>query len=396
MPTDRPRAPLEGPGERTGLREIAIFRHNLFKVSEPFIAEQAQHLTRYRPLYLGRLRHGEPPAGAECLALEDLAPRWAPALVGWQIITRETHSYRRLLARRRPCLIHAHFGVNGVYALPLARRLGIPLVTTFHGFDATLTTPALLSSPEWAHYRIRRSTLARQGALHLCASAFIRDRLLAQGFPAARTRVHYIGVDCEAIRPRQIGEETPTILHVARLVEVKGTQYLIRAFAALAASRAQAQLVIIGDGPLKHRLRALARSLGLAERVRFLGARPHADVLAWIRKAAMLVLPSVRTRTGRVEGLGMVLLEAAASAVPVIASRQGGIPESVIDGRTGVLVPERDAQALARAMIELFDHPGTRLSLGAQARANVERNFDLRRQSEALESLYDDVVAHAL
>lgn len=395
MPSDQPSVPLNRPQGRATMREVAIFRHNLFKVSEPFIAEQAQQLTRYRPLYLGRLRHGEPPAGAECLALEDFAPRWALVRVGWQMITRETRSYRRLLGRHRPSLIHAHFGVNGTYALPLARQLGVPLVTTFHGFDATLTTPALLSSPEWAQYRFWRGTLARQGALNLCTSAFIRGRLLTLGFPEERTRVHYIGVDCEAIRARHPDEETPTILHVARLVDVKGTQYLLRAFAALARAHAQAQLVIIGDGPLKRRLRSLARSLGLAERVRFLGARPHADVLAWIRKAAMLVLPSVRTATGRVEGLGMVLLEAGASGVPVVASRQGGIPECVLDGRTGWLVPERDVDALARKMSALLDHPGTRLKMGAQARAHVERHFDLRRQSEALESLYDDVIAHA-
>ncbi len=377
------------------MREIAIFRHNLFKISEPFIAQQAQRLLRYKPLYLGRLRYGEAPPGAQCLALQDLAPRWPLPLVGWQMLTRETRSYRRLLGQHRPSLIHAHFGVNGVYALPLARRLGVPLVTTFHGFDATLATPALLSSPEGAQYRLLRGRLAREGALFICASAFIRERVLALGFPEERTRVHYIGVDCEAIRPRDPAEETSVILHVARLVEVKGTQYLIRAFAASVSVRPNLQLVIIGDGPLKRRLRALVRSLGLEPQVSFLGARPHAEVLGWIRRAAMLVLPSVRTISGRVEGLGLVCLEAAASGVPVIGSRGGGIPESVVDGRTGFLVPERDTDALARRMADLLDGPEARRRMGVEARAHVERNFDIRRQTEALENLYDAVLANA-
>jgi glycosyltransferase involved in cell wall biosynthesis len=377
------------------VREVAIFRHNLFKISEPFITEQAEHLQRYKPLYVGRLRHGDPPVGAESLALQDLARGSPLALVSWQVLTRDTRPYRRLLGSHRPSLIHAHFGVGGVYALPLARRLAIPLITTFHGFDATLATPALLSSPEWAQYRILRGRLAREGALFLCSSAFIRERVLAMGFPEERTRVHYIGVDCERIRPRDRAEETSTILHVARLVEVKGTQYLIRAFAAAADSHPATELVIIGEGPLRRRLRALARSLGLGQRVSFLGARPHAEVLGWMRKAAMLVLPSVRTITGRVEGLGQVSLEAAASGVPVIGSRQGGIPESVIDGRTGYLVPERDEHALAGRMMELLDDPTVRHRMGAEARAHVERNFDIRRQTEALENLYDAVVANA-
>ena len=377
------------------LREVAIFRHNLFKISEPFIAEQARHLRRYRPLFLGRLRYAETPAGLESLALEDLARRSPMALVAWQLVTRDTRPYRRLLGERRVGLIHAHFGTNAVYALPLARRLGVPLVTTFHGHDATLSAPALLGSPEGVYYRLLRDRLAREGSVFLCTSAFVRDRLLALGFPASRTRVHYIGVDCEAIRRREPTEETATILHVARLVAVKGTEYLIRAFATVAARRPEVPLVVIGAGPLERRLRRLAASLGLGSRVRFLGARPHGEVLDWMRKASMLVLPSVRTASGRVEGLGMVALEAAASGVAVIGSRVGGIPEAVIDGRTGFLVAERDVAALGRRMLDLLDDPALRHRFGAEARAHVEQHFDMRRQTVELEDLYDAVIRDA-
>jgi colanic acid/amylovoran biosynthesis glycosyltransferase len=374
-------------------REIAVFRHNLFRISEQFIIQQAQQLKRYKAVYVGRLRYGEPPVGAQSLALRDLGGWWPMARIGWQMVTRNPGLYQRLLANRRPALIHAHFGVEGVYALPLAKRLGIPLVTTFHGFDATLSTAALLTSPAWANYPLFRRQLARQGDLFLCASGFIRDRVLAMGFPEARTHVHYIGVDCQAISPRDPTEETPTILHVARLVEVKGAEYLISAFGRLAAKHPGVELAIIGDGPLRSRLQDLARSLGLAERVRFLGALPHAQVLAWMRKAAMLVLPSVRTSTGRVEGLGMVLLEAAATGVPAIGSSIGGIPEGIDDGRTGFLAPERDVEALARRMGDLLDDPALRHEMGARARVFVAERFDIRRQTELLEDFYDNLLA---
>jgi glycosyltransferase involved in cell wall biosynthesis len=308
------------------------------------------------------------------------------------MLTRDPGPYLRLLAGRQPALIHAHFGVEGVYALPVARRLGIPLVTTFHGFDATLSTAALLSSPAWANYPLFRGQLARQGDLFLCASSFIRDRVLAMGFPEARTRVHYIGVDCIAIQPRDPAEETRTVLHVARLVEVKGTRHLIGAFARLPERFADVELAIVGDGPLKASLQALAGSLGVGARVRFLGARPYPEVLSLMRKAAMLVLPSVRAADGRVEGLGMVLLEAAATGVPTIGSRIGGIPEGVIDGETGFLAPERDEEALAERMVTLLDDRGLRLSMGTKARALVEDRFDLRRQTALLEDHYDSVL----
>jgi colanic acid/amylovoran biosynthesis glycosyltransferase len=294
--------------------------------------------------------------------------------------------------RQRPSLIHAHFGIEGVFALPVAAELKIPLVTTFHGFDATLETRAMLGSPAYFRYPLMRRKLAHQGDLFLCASSFIRQRLLSTGFPEARTLTHYIGVDCRAIRPRADSEETPVILHVARLVEVKGTEYLLRAFAALALRYDGVRVVIIGDGPLRRRLQALAASLGIADRVDFLGALPHADVLSWTRKAAMLVLPGVRTSNGREEGLGMVLLEAAATGVPIIGSRVGGIPECILDDRTGFLVPERDEHALAQRMTELLDDPARRRRMGNEGRALVERQFDIHRQTEALESLYDSLL----
>lgn len=376
------------------MREIIIFRHNLFKISEPFIVQQAQKLHRYKPLYLGRMRYGQPPAGAESLALCDRG-RSAYLRIGQQMLSRNPAGYQSLLRDRHPALIHAHFGIEGVYALPLAKRLGVPLVTTFHGFDATLSTAALLSSPAWMNYPLHRRSLAQQGALFLCASSFIRDRVLALGFPEARTRTHYIGVDWRAIVPRDPSEETRTILHVARLADVKGTKYLIRAFAAVASKHTDVDLIIIGDGPRRRTLQTLARSLGLESRVHFLGAQAHSEVLAHMRRAAMLVLPSVRTATGRVEGLGMVLLEAAATGIPVVASRIGGIPEGVLDDRTGFLVPERDAEALARRMNDLLSDPTMRLRMGAQARALVEERFDIRMQTEVLEDLYDEVLLDA-
>jgi glycosyltransferase involved in cell wall biosynthesis len=106
----------------------------------------------------------------------------------------------------------------------------------------------------------------------------------------------------------------------------------------------------------------------------------------------MLVLPGVRTSNGREEGLGMVLLEAAATGVPIIGSRVGGIPECILDDRTGFLVPERDEHALAQRMTELLDDPARRRRMGNEGRALVERQFDIHRQTEALESLYDSLL----
>ncbi|MDN5874171.1 MAG: glycosyltransferase, partial [Sinobacteraceae bacterium] len=258
---DRSRQHDESP------REVVIFRNNLFKVSEPFITQQAQHLERFKPFYLGRLRFGQTPQDTDSLALQDSGGRWNLPAIGWQMLTRNPQPYQRLLGEHRPALVHAHFGVDGVYALPLAQRLKVPLITTFHGFDATMATGYFLCSPAWANYPLFRHRLARQGAVFLCVSSFIRDRVLAMGFPEERTHVHYIGIDLQATRARDPNQETPMILHVGRQVAMKGTVYVIQAFARIAQQVPDVELVIIGDGPLKKRMQALARSLGLGERV---------------------------------------------------------------------------------------------------------------------------------
>ncbi|GAA4488042.1 glycosyltransferase [Gluconacetobacter asukensis] len=374
------------------MREIVIFRQNQFRVSEVFIAQQAQALRRYAPLYLGRMRFGPGPDGARGLLLRDLWRHAAWPRMLAQMLTRDPAPYLRLLAGCRPALVHAHFGIDGVYAMEVARRLDVPLVTTFHGFDVTLADRYFLRSPAWINYPLHRRALARRGQLFLCNSSFLRDRALARGFPAERTRVHYIGVDCSAYQPREPAEETPVILHVARLVELKGTEYLLRAFARMAAGCPALRLAIIGDGPLRVRLEALAGELGVGARVLFLGARPHAVVMEWMRRAMMLVLPSVLTTSGRVEGLGMVMLEAAACGVPVVATRVGGIPEGVAEGRSGLIVPPRDVEALATAMDTLAADPVRRAAMGHAGRAFVVERFDLRRQTEILECWYDDLV----
>ena len=376
-------------------RVVAIFRQNLFRISEPFITEQAERLVRYAPFYLGRRRYGAAPAGARSFALADRGRLRAMPAIARQMATRAAAPFERGLGGTPLALIHAHFGIDAVHAMPLARARGIPLVTTFHGFDATLSTAALFSSPAWVNYPIFRASLARRGALFLCVSRFIRDRVLAQGFPPSLTRVHYTGVDCRTIAVRDAAEERPVLLQVGRLVAMKGTATAIDAFARLADRHPALRLRIVGDGALRRGLEAQARQTGFGDRIEFLGALPHGEVLRLMRAAAVLVLPSVTTGTGRTEGLGMVLLEAAATGVPVVASAVGGIPEGVQDGRTGLLVASRDAGALADALDVLLADEALRRRMGADARRFVEQRFDNRSLGRALERLYDEVSGDA-
>jgi colanic acid/amylovoran biosynthesis glycosyltransferase len=367
---------------------VVVYRHQLFRLSENWIVAQTRALRRFTPVFAGRLRQGPAPEGARFVTLED-APLTERAR---QVLLRDPRPLARRLAPLRPALIHAHFGVEGVYAAPLAARLRIPLLVNFHGFDATLTAGALLRScrPSWIHFLLGRARLPRQAAAILCTSDFLRAELEARGYPPACLRTHYLGVDTERLRPGPPENRRPgLVVHAARLVPFKGTAVLIDAFRRVAAQAPRAELVVIGAGPERARCEALAGALVASGRVRFLGAIPNPEVLDWMSRAALLCQPSLRAPDGHREGLGVVLLEAAAVGVPAIVSRSGGMPEAVEDGRTGYVVEEGDAAGLAERILRLIARDEDAVAMGRAARARVVERFDLTRQTAALEDLYE-------
>jgi colanic acid/amylovoran biosynthesis glycosyltransferase len=284
-------------------------------------------------------------------------------------------------AALRPRIIHAHFGRGGALALPIARQLGIPLVVTYHGGDATKDKHyrrRLLPTI----YQRRLESLKREAAMIICVSDFIRLRLLDRGFPADKLKVIRYGIEMMA------GETAgpivePYALFVGRFVEKKGITYLLDAMRLLRAEGRMLPLVLIGDGPLSEPLRAAAADLG---DIRFLGWQDQAAVRGWMRGALALCVPSVTARAGDAEGLPNVVLEAMAAATPVIGARSAGIAEAVEDQVTGLLVPPADPAALARALARLIDDPVACSAMAQAARQRAADHFSALTQSRLLEA----------
>jgi glycosyltransferase involved in cell wall biosynthesis len=361
---------------------VAVFRSPVFNASETFVAAQAGGLVRYQPLMLGLEGKGHVPAALNGRVM--LASR------GEALALRFGGSARGLAERVRPyapVLVHAHFGPDGVLAMPLARRLGVPLVTSLRGYDVTRTRGALLRSgrASWVRYALMRGRLAREGALFLAVSEALRARAIAAGFPEGRTLTHYNGVDLARFRVGERGAGL-MVLHVGRLVEKKGTAVLLRAFAQVHGAFPSAELAIVGEGPLRASLEGLAGELGLGEAVRFVG---HAPAGEWMRRAALLAAPSVTAADGDAEGLPNVVVEAAASGLAVLGSDHSGIPEAIDDGRSGFVVPEGAVEPLAARLAELLGSAELRARMGAAGRTMVEAKFDAARQMARLEAIYD-------
>ena len=285
------------------------------------------------------------------------------------------------LARLQPLLIHAHFGRGGALALPIARALGLPLVVTFHGGDAT--KDGLYRSRLFPTIFQRRcAALQREAALIVCVAEHVREALLARDFPAAKLKVIRYGVEPEANGETPSPRERPYLLFVGRFVEKKGVAHLLEAMRALEREGAAIDLVLIGDGPMAEALKL--QSSGL-KHARFLGWLANPEVRRLMRSALALCVPSVAAHTGDAEGLPNVVLEAMACAVPVIGSRAGGIPEAVEHGRTGFLVPQAEPRAIADAVGRLLGDPALRRRMGDAARAAATARFSVIAQSRLLE-----------
>jgi colanic acid/amylovoran biosynthesis glycosyltransferase len=294
---------------------------------------------------------------------------------------------------RELSLLHAHFGPDGVSVMRLARKLQVPLIVTFHGGDCTVTRLSQWMSGKVYnyHFLLGEEKLKREATLFLAVSGFVRRRLLERGYPEGKVRTHYIGVDTEKFTPAEHLNETPYILCVGRHVLQKGIDVLLKAFARIAGRHDALSLVQAGAGPLTGQLEKLTRALGIAGRVRFLGAQSHERIVELMRGARIFALPCQGQSNGYREALGIVFNEASACGIPVVATRHGGIPEAVLDGETGFLVEEKDDVALADRLEALISDPALAQRLGRRGREYTRETFDLRTQTRLLEQIYGEV-----
>lgn len=291
------------------------------------------------------------------------------------------YAARPIVAGRRYDIVLCHFGENGNLGMAL-RDLGVlsgKLVTVFHGYD--------LSVDLRRHGLGMYARLFRKGDLFLPISERWRTRLIELGCPESRTAVHHMGIDPKRFRmqPRAAAATgTTRLVSVARLVEKKGIEHAIRAVAALSQQGVQVNYTIVGDGPLRPHLEQLAASLGVSNSIRFAGHQAQPDVIRMVNDAHLFVAPSVVSADGDEEGIPVVLMEAMAMGVPVVATHHSGIPELVEDGVSGRLVPERDDRALATAISEMAARPDRWAVFGAAGRARVLAAFDIAALNDAL------------
>jgi len=251
--------------------------------------------------------------------------------------------------------------------LPTLTRLPfVAIVPHLFGTTAFAEASAPLAAIVWAA-ELPIPWVYRRAGFHAISES-TRDDLVRRGVPAERVVVIHPGVDSQAYRPDPATPRAtrPTFLYLGRLKRYKGVELALRAIAAARQSRADITLDICGQGDDRPRLERLAKQLGFAAAVRFLGFVPEEEKRRLLRRAWAVVFPSPK------EGWGITNVEAAACGTPALASDSDGLRESVRDGVTGYLVPHGDAAALANRILALANDPGLVERLGRAARSFAE------------------------
>ncbi|MCP5066328.1 MAG: colanic acid biosynthesis glycosyltransferase WcaL [bacterium] len=300
------------------------------------------------------------------------------------VTLRKAFPPRQLLAAirgayGRPRAIVAHLGKNAFRGLALGAVADAPVLGVFHGEDANLE----IRDPRYRE-RFER-WFASPGAVALGVAEHLTGKLVAAGFPPERAFTHHLGLDPADHRPKPAYEGQGPLRFAlsGRLMKVKGHEVAIQALALARREIPGSELHLYGEGPLEGPLRDKVRELGLEEAVCFHGIVPVEVLREELEACDALLQPSEADGEGREEGVPNSILEAMAMGLPVVATRHGGIPEAVIEGKTGRLVPEHAVQELAAAMVELAD-PKLRERFGLAGRARIEVDYDQARQGEAL------------
>jgi glycosyltransferase involved in cell wall biosynthesis len=284
-----------------------------------------------------------------------------------------------------PGVALCQYGPTAVRMLPLFRSLGIPIVAHFHGYDLPIDI-------QDKSYRSGLEKALPHLAGMVVVAPHMKEWLLAHGVDESRIRLIPCGVPIADFVPSRVDHDPCQFAMVGRLVEKKRPDLTLRAFARCLAECPGVRLAVAGDGPMMAECQALASELGIAGKVDFRGVATADQIKQLLSDASVFVQHSVTASNGDMEGWPVAIAEAAASGLPIVATRHASIPQQVLQGTTGMLADEGDWQTMAEHMIQLAKDPELRRDMGIAAREHISA-YDTTRQVAQLETFLHEVAA---
>jgi len=397
-------------------RRVLHFRRVFSLFSEPFIHQPIRELVRrgarVRVATVVRYREGAEnlPTFSVIRATQKMqGGTFMRRLLGW--LFRMSQPDMMLWPIIRLCLVgrirtfnpqfvHAHFGPDGCLIAPIARKLGIPMVVGFYGYDVSV----LLHSPNSAWpARFRAMFEQDEHEVHAIAiSNHVADKLRAIGIPDERIHIIRLGIRVEQfLYDRDYAPRADNIvrcLHIGRLTPKKGPVRLVRAFAGAREQlngRVDLRLTIAGDGEMRQQVQREIETLDLCDCIDMLGAVKHERVPELLRESDIYTQHCVTGPDGDMEGLGVTFMEASATGLPIAATRHNGIPDIVHHEQNGLLSPEGDIDAMAEHIVRLGEPPELREQMGRRGQAMAQELFTLEQTVDRYLELYEGVLLPA-
>ena len=375
------------------MNTVLVFAERMLPSTQTFIPLQVNELRRYIAQYVGLIpadRNLALPHEPILLTKERTrSARCRREAYRWLGVAPHFHSRLQQVGSQ---LIHAHFAEGASPALFMSNRLNLPLVLHLRGGAEMMPDSDLRRHLFQMPFLAYRRRVWQRTSLFLCPSNYIREKAIRAGFPEEKVRVQYTGMNFSAFTPSpSISEKDPNlVLYVGRLVPYKGCDYLLRAMQIVRRIRPQAHLVVIGDGTFRASLEKLNRELDVD--AKFLGELPQQTIRTWLERARVFCGPSVTHEDGMSEAFGNVFSESQSMGVPVVSFRHGGIPETMREGVTGLLAPERDVEQLAAHLKRYLEDDAFWARSREEGMRWVRQQFDVRSQTAKLEAIYDGVV----
>src|SRR6266513_989476 len=376
----------------TGSPVVACYCATFLKPEMWHIYRQIKALRRVSPIVIAQKREN---SGRFPFDKIDVVPKPALHFVRrlwfrqlrdkpWRISASELRALRNILERSKARLLHIYFGHIAVHLLPLIRAWPKPSIVSFHGADVMVE----MDKPA---YRSATRQMLEAVKLVLVRSESLRRAVVDLGCEEKKIQLQRTGIPLDEFPFR--GRSFPQngewrFVQACRLIEKKGLSVALHAFARFLGQYPNARLTIAGEGPLLDQLQELARVLKIDQRVSFTGFISQAQLRDIFYTSHIFLHPSETGPDGNQEGVPNSMLEAMASGLPVFATQHGGISEAVEHGVSGVLVSERDDEALARALLEAAQDPAFLSRVGREGANAVAEKFDLRVQVRKLEDIY--------
>ena len=363
--------------------KLLIARSNFFSYSETFIDQQIRQLTPHAVLYEGwqpsNIHSGGSiyPFPLNLLVFRGSLRNLFPTL--YQKIY--TYFLKKYLQKTETTCLLANYGPLGTHIFTACQELHMPFVVHFHGFDAS-----------------EKKTISRYGEtyrkiLPLAKAVIVVSQVMKmdiEGICGPLKNLHVLpyGVDTEKFIPgSKKPKESIQIISVGRFTAKKAPIMSIKAFQILLEKFPTAYFTMIGDGELWEDAKQYVEENGLEKNVGFMGQQTPDLILEKLQAADIFIQHSIKTPSGDSEGTPNSILESSACGLPIVSTLHAGIPEAVIQGKTGILVQESDFKAMGAALISLAENPDRRLEMGESARKHMLKNYEIKTQAEKLKAL---------